>query len=63
MNWLMLAGAGVLGGVGFTMALFIAGLAFTDAALLDAAKVGVLTGSALTGVGGYLLLRSVTRPR
>jgi Na+:H+ antiporter, NhaA family len=62
-NWRMLAGAGVLGGVGFTMALFIAGLAFADAALLDAAKVGVLTGSAVTGVAGYGLLRSVTRPR
>ena len=62
-NWPMLAGAGILGGVGFTMALFIAGLAFTDAALLDAAKVGVLTGSAVTGVAGYLLLRSATRPR
>jgi Na+:H+ antiporter, NhaA family len=62
-TWGMLAGAGVLGGVGFTMALFIAGLAFADAALLDVAKVGVLTGSAVTGVGGWLLLRSVTRPR
>jgi Na+:H+ antiporter, NhaA family len=61
-NWPMLAGAGVLGGVGFTMALFIAGLAFADAALLDAAKVGVLTGSAITGVAGWVLLRSVTRP-
>ena len=62
-NWRMLAGAGVLGGVGFTMALFIAGLAFADAALLEAAKVGVLAGSAVTGVAGFVLLRSVTRPR
>jgi NhaA family Na+:H+ antiporter len=62
-NWRMLAGAGVLGGIGFTMALFIAGLAFADAALLDAAKVGVLTASAVTGVVGWALLRSVTRPR
>lgn len=61
-NWRMLAGAGVLGGIGFTMALFIAGLAFTDAALLDSAKVGVLTASLIAGVVGWMLLRSATRP-
>jgi NhaA family Na+:H+ antiporter len=43
--------------------LFIAGLAFSDAALLDAAKVGVLTASAVTGVAGWLLLRRATHPR
>ncbi|MDB4880816.1 MAG: Na(+)/H(+) antiporter nhaA [Gemmatimonadetes bacterium] len=56
-SWPMIAGAGVLGGIGFTMALFIAGLAFADAALLDAAKAGVLAASTLAGVGGWLLLR------
>jgi Na+:H+ antiporter, NhaA family len=53
----MLIGAGILGGIGFTMALFIAGLAFTDARQLDAAKLGVLGASALAGLAGYLLLR------
>jgi NhaA family Na+:H+ antiporter len=53
----MLLGAGILGGIGFTMALFIGGLAFTDAARLDAAKIGVLAASLLTGVTGWLLLR------
>lgn len=53
----MLIGAGVLGGIGFTMALFIAGLAFSDAALLDAAKLGVLAASLVAGVVGWLLLR------
>ena len=58
----MLLGAGILGGIGFTMALFIASLAFADAALLDAAKLGVLVASAITGVAGWLLLRGGTRP-
>jgi NhaA family Na+:H+ antiporter len=57
----MLLGAGILGGIGFTMALFIAGLAFPDAALLDAAKVGVLVASTVSGVIGWLLLRSAPR--
>jgi NhaA family Na+:H+ antiporter len=56
-TWRTLAGAGVLGGIGFTMALFIASLAFGEAALLEAAKFGVLAASALAGVAGWLLLR------
>lgn len=54
----MLLGAGILGGIGFTMALFIGGLAFEDAGRLDAAKVGVLGASLLTGVVGWLVLRA-----
>lgn len=57
-NWRMLSGAGVLGGIGFTMALFIAGLAFQDAALLDAAKLGVFAASAITGVAGWIWLKA-----
>ncbi|HEU4643122.1 MAG TPA: Na+/H+ antiporter NhaA [Gemmatimonadaceae bacterium] len=56
-SWPMIAGAGVLGGIGFTMALFIAGLAFPDGALLEAAKLGILAASTLAGVTGWLLLR------
>ena len=64
-TWRMLAAVAVLGGIGFTMALFIAGLAFpageaSSAALLDAAKVGVLTASGLAGtIGGVLLQRAL----
>jgi NhaA family Na+:H+ antiporter len=57
---------GVVAGVGFTMALFIAQLAFTDARLLAAAKLGVLAasgGAALLGLGlGRLLLTPVGAP-
>jgi Na+:H+ antiporter, NhaA family len=62
-TWPMLAGAGVLGGIGFTMALFIAGLAFADPALLEAAKLGIFTASAITGVAGWLVLRRTTSSR
>ncbi|HYD54825.1 MAG TPA: Na+/H+ antiporter NhaA [Gemmatimonadaceae bacterium] len=60
-GWRMIGGAGVLGGIGFTMALFIAGLAFADPALLERAKLGILAASLLTGVAGWLLLRRGTR--
>lgn len=56
-SWPMVAGAGVLGGIGFTMALFIAGLAFTTTAMLDVAKLGIFVASAISGVVGWLLLR------
>jgi NhaA family Na+:H+ antiporter len=54
-SWLALVGGGFLGGIGFTMALFIAALAL-DGALLDAAKIGILTGSAVAGVAGFIFL-------
>jgi NhaA family Na+:H+ antiporter len=51
-------GVALLAGVGFTMAVFIANLAFTDAAMLmDSAKAGILAGSAVSGISGYLMLR------
>jgi NhaA family Na+:H+ antiporter len=57
-NWSMMVAAGCLAGIGFTMALFIAGLALSDA-LLDTAKIGVLAGSALSAVIGMTLLRTL----
>ena len=55
-TWRSLHGVSWLGGIGFTMSLFIAGLAFADPALLDAAKVGVLLASTLAGIAGWLFL-------
>jgi NhaA family Na+:H+ antiporter len=55
--WRHVHGAGWLGGIGFTMSLFVAGLAFADPAVLDIAKLGVFAASLLAGVVGYLLLR------
>ncbi len=54
-GWAAIVGSGLLAGIGFTMALFIAGLALGPE-LRDAAKVGILAGSALAAVGGILLL-------
>jgi Na+:H+ antiporter, NhaA family len=58
----MLIGVALLGGIGFTMSLFIAGLAFGDSAeLLTAAKLGTFTASILAGTAGWLVLRGVGR--
>lgn len=56
-TWPQMIGAACLGGVGFTMSLFIASLAFTDPATIDAAKIGILVASVLAGVIGYVLIR------
>ncbi len=57
-SWRQIFGLGVLAGIGFTMSLFIAELAFTEESLLHTAKIGILAGSLLAGVLGYLILRS-----
>ena len=58
-SWRQLYGMAMLCGVGFTMSLFIGVLAFGEgSALTDAVKIGVLAGSALSAVSGFLLLRT-----
>lgn len=56
-TWRHIHGAGWLGGIGFTMSLFIAGLAFSDVDVLNTAKLGVFAASICAGVIGYLLLK------
>lgn len=60
-NWTQIYGVSLLCGIGFTMSLFIGGLAFTDAATADAVKIGVLMGSVISAVMGYALLRFAAR--
>jgi len=56
-NWISFYGVGVLTGIGFTMSLFVGNLAFVDnMQYMDGVKIGVLTGSLLSTVFGYLLL-------
>ncbi len=58
MNFVQVTGIAILAGVGFTMSIFIANLAFSDnAILIDSAKVGILIGSVVSGLVGYLVLR------
>lgn len=62
-SWRQVYGAGWLAGIGFTMSLFIADLAFVDAALLASAKVGILAASLVAGTVGFLLLRQPSAAR
>lgn len=55
-TWKVVYGVALLAGIGFTMSLFIAGLSFTDPALLEFAKVGILIGSLISGLLGYFVL-------
>jgi NhaA family Na+:H+ antiporter len=54
-DWRVILGAGCLGGIGFTMSLFIAGLGL-QGALLEEAKIGILAGSTISAALGCLLL-------
>jgi len=58
-GWGHLCGLGFLAGVGFTMSLFITNLAFDSEQLIMQAKLGILSGSFLAGLIGYLLLNKI----
>jgi Na+:H+ antiporter, NhaA family len=57
-SWKHVYGVACLTGVGFTMSLFIGSLAFTTADVMNAVRLGVVLGSVLSGIIGYLLLKS-----
>jgi len=58
-NWAQVVAVGMVAGVGFTVSLFITNLAFTDASLIQDAKIGILAGSAIVGAAGLVALRLV----
>ena len=60
-RWRQIVGVGMVAGIGFTMSLFIASLAFGDSPLLDNAKVGVLVASIVSGVLGSVVLLTTRR--
>ena len=61
-SWAQLYGVALLCGVGFTMSLFIGGLAFPgNEAMIDQVKVGVLAGSIASALAGFAVLRWATR--
>jgi len=55
-TWRQLAGAGALGGIGFTMSIFIAAQAFPDPGEFTAARIAIFAASLLAGIGGSLVL-------
>jgi NhaA family Na+:H+ antiporter len=59
-NWGQLAGVGMLGGIGFTMSLFIGTLAFGDAAHATEVRLGVLAGSLLSAMAGLTVLAAAS---
>ena len=62
-TWSMILGVGFLGGIGFTMSLFISALSFTEPVFQEYAKIGIIGGSLVSGIFGYALLRWATRNR
>lgn len=61
-DWRMMSAVSLLGGIGFTVSLFIASLTFdastaSGAAMLNDAKLGIVVGSLIAGLGGYIFLR------
>lgn len=59
-SWLQIYGVGWLGGIGFTMSLFVAGLAFGNSPLLPVAKLGILISSLIAGIIGWILLKKIS---
>ena len=56
-SWMQVYGIALLAGIGFTMSLFIGSLSFADQSQMNAVRLGVLAGSALAAIAGYLVLR------
>ena len=62
LSWRQIYGASCLAGIGFTMSLFVAGLAFGESGFLVFSKLGILLASLVSGVAGWLILRRVGNP-
>ena len=62
-NFKQLLGVSLLGGLGFTMSLFIVNLAYVNENFIVASKMGVIIGSLIAGVLGYLVLRFTLKPK
>ena len=61
-SWSQIQGPGVLGGIEFTVSLFITGLAFNDQVLIDLSKVGIFAASIVAGITTDVLLCGLGRP-
>jgi NhaA family Na+:H+ antiporter len=63
LNWRYLAGGGMLAGIGFTMSIFIANIAFSDLQLVSNSKIAILAASVIAGTIGLLYLSAVSKKR
>ena len=59
-NWTHVWGIACLAGIGFTMSLFIGGLSFESQELMNQVRIGVLSGSVISGIMGYVILRQAS---
>lgn len=62
-SWSQLFGVGILGGIGFTMSIFVTILAFTDHTMINDSKFAILISSLLAGMIGYIWLKLSFRPK
>ncbi|HSC52858.1 MAG TPA: Na+/H+ antiporter NhaA [Phnomibacter sp.] len=60
-SWAQLAGAGILAGIGFTMSIFIATLAFTDTSMSDTSKIAILISACISVVAGLVWFHLISR--
>jgi Na+:H+ antiporter, NhaA family len=61
LNWKHITGAGLLGGIGFTMSIFITLLAFNNQSFIDSSKLSILVSSLISGIFGYFWLKLAVR--
>ena len=60
-NWSHILGAGMLGGIGFTMSLFISNLAYDSIIVINQAKLGILIGSLISAILGFVYLKIILK--
>ncbi|MDP1677147.1 MAG: Na+/H+ antiporter NhaA [Bacteroidota bacterium] len=63
LQWKNIIGAGFLGGIGFTMSIFITLLAFNDGEIINNSKIAILIASVIAGTIGFLLLKATLKPQ
>lgn len=56
-RWVHIAGLGLLGGIGFTMSIFVTLLAFGDGNIIDASKIAIIGSSVAAGIAGFIVLK------
>ena len=62
LKWKNIIGAGLLGGIGFTMSIFITLLAFSDLEIINSSKIAILIASIIAGITGFITLK-LTLPK